>query len=81
MVEVHAVEHCLHERDLRRAEKEQKALQSLLLKIEDEISLELSTLITKDEIEALKERITNLISEGVFPHPNPEWPHIPWPPF
>ena len=63
------------------ADSELEALQSLLLKIEDEISLELSTLITKDEIEALKERITNLISEGVFPHPNPEWPHIPWPPF
>ena len=63
------------------ADSELEALQSLLLKIEDEISLELSTLITKDEIEALKERVTNLISEGVFPHPNPEWPHIPWPPF
>ncbi len=63
------------------ADSELEALQSLLLKIENEISLELSTLITKDEIEALKERVTTLISEGVFPHPNPEWPHIPWPPF
>jgi hypothetical protein len=38
-------------------------------------------LLIPDEISALKQRIEKLISTAVFPEPNPEWPHIPWPPF
>lgn len=49
--------------------------------IESEASAELKTLITSTEIEALLGRIVKLISLGLFPEPNPDWPHIPWPPF
>jgi uncharacterized repeat protein (TIGR03843 family) len=42
---------------------------------------ELTDLITEAEIEALLHRIARLISDRKFPEPNPEWPHIPWPPF
>lgn len=42
---------------------------------------ELSGLLTAAELRALNERIEDLISTEKFPEPNPEWPHIPWPPF
>lgn len=42
---------------------------------------ELKSLLTEDEIAALVLRINRLISLKSFPEPNPEWPHIPWPPF
>ena len=44
-------------------------------------SKELENLITAEEISALQGRIENLIQMRKFPEPNPEWPHIPWPPF
>lgn len=42
---------------------------------------EIMHLITEVEITALHGRIDRLLDTAVFPHPNPEWPHIPWPPF
>lgn len=42
---------------------------------------ELSELLTQSEIVALSQRIERMISLRHFPEPNPEWPHIPWPPF
>lgn len=42
---------------------------------------ELNTLITENEFNALISRVTELLQEGCLPHPNPDWPHIPWPPF
>lgn len=42
---------------------------------------EVRTLITSAEFLALKERTEALLLEQSFPEPNPEWPHIPWPPF
>lgn len=44
-------------------------------------SNELRTLITEVEFTALCLRVSDLISSATFPEPNPEWPHIPWPPF
>jgi hypothetical protein len=44
-------------------------------------SAELQSLITEVEFEALLTRIERLISEGKFPEPREDWPHIPWPPF
>ncbi len=38
-------------------------------------------LITSEEFEALRRRTQFLLNQGFFPEPNPEWPHIPWPPF
>jgi hypothetical protein len=57
------------------------SLESLKDYVESENAGELRDLLTPDEIAALKRRIDELISTSVFPEPNPEWPHIPWPPF
>jgi hypothetical protein len=56
-------------------------IESLLHNLERTLHQDLSQLITTDEIDALRTRAKALLNAGVFPHPNPEWPHIPWPPF
>jgi uncharacterized repeat protein (TIGR03843 family) len=63
------------------SELEVQALQDLLRKINGQELEELSTLLTQGEIAALQERINRLLLTGLFPEPNPDWPHIPWPPF
>jgi uncharacterized repeat protein (TIGR03843 family) len=63
------------------SELEVKALQELLRKISGQELEELNSLLTQGEIAALQERINRLLVTGIFPEPNPEWPHIPWPPF
>lgn len=60
---------------------ELEKLDKLKIFIESADSAELCTLLTNPEIEALIKRIEKLISLGLFPEPNPDWPHIPWPPF
>jgi uncharacterized repeat protein (TIGR03843 family) len=57
------------------------ALRNLLVEIDGALSDELHTLITDDEFSALQSRVHNLLTTSSFPHPNPDWPHIPWPPF
>lgn len=57
------------------------ALQNLAMGIDGDLSDELHSLITDYEVSALRSRIDNLLKTGSFPHPNPDWPHIPWPPF
>ena len=42
---------------------------------------ELRDLITRNEFEALLQRIDNLLARQTFPIPRADWPHIPWPPF
>lgn len=56
-------------------------LKALLSSLTSELSAELRGLLTVNEVAALKNRIEILIKEARFPEPNPEWPHIPWPPF
>ena len=63
------------------SELEVIALQDLLRKISGQELEELNSLLTQGEIAALHERINRLLVTGIFPEPNPEWPHIPWPPF
>jgi uncharacterized repeat protein (TIGR03843 family) len=38
-------------------------------------------LITAEEFDALKSRISRLQTTKVFPSPSPDWPAVPWPPF
>lgn len=57
---------------------EEIAMLALALDISTKI---MEGLITSREIDALLERIAELISEGVFPFPSQDWPSIPWPPF
>ena len=37
-------------------------------------------LLAAPEVEATRSRVDALLSDGVFPSPNPDWPAIPWPP-
>ena len=41
----------------------------------------LADLLFVEEIEATRARVAELLSTGLFPSPNPEWPAIPWPPY
>ena len=56
-------------------------LNDFLQFLDSSSSTELRSLITEIEYQALHLRVLGLISERNFPEPNPEWPHIPWPPF
>ena len=38
-------------------------------------------LLTQLEIESTCKRVSNLLSSGTFPTPNPDWPAVPWPAF
>ena len=62
-------------------EIEINSLQNLIRLIDNGDLEELNSLLTEDEITALIIRINSLIATKTFPEPNPEWPHIPWPPF
>lgn len=44
-----------------------------------ETELDLTPYLTTAELEALTHRIQRLISSGVMPEPNPDWPAVPWP--
>jgi uncharacterized repeat protein (TIGR03843 family) len=67
--------------DQELATSEIAALTNLSSLLDSNAIPELPELITEDEIVALRSRISQLLSSGKFPVPNPEWPHIPWPPF
>jgi hypothetical protein len=56
-------------------------LQALQDFLDSDESIELRDLLTAVELSALSLRIERLIETRHFPEPNPEWPHIPWPPF
>lgn len=63
------------------SESEIAQLSSLLKYLDNETPSEIHQLISTDEVTALQRRIESLLAESTFPHPNPDWPHIPWPPF
>lgn len=65
----------------RLTASELTALQTLLAFMESVDANELRSLLTPVEIASLNSRIEMLITTALFPEPNPEWPHIPWPPF
>ena len=58
-------------------ELEQLASSESVLKSE----LDLTPYLTESEIAALHARIQRLITTGVMPEPNPDWPAVPWPAF
>ena len=45
------------------------------------IEKSLNEYLTKEELIALEIRIRDLLDNGTFPLPNPDWPSIPWPAF
>lgn len=60
---------------------ERQMVEELMIKIRGHEIIELAELITKEEIDSLRERCEDLLLKNSFPEPNPHWPHIPWPPF
>ncbi|MFM8447875.1 MAG: SCO1664 family protein [Candidatus Nanopelagicaceae bacterium] len=46
-----------------------------------EFQVELEHLLTQSELEALNQRIDELLQSKKFPLPPTDWPAIPWPPF
>ena len=60
--------------------EEMAQLQALYSTI-SETTTELDELLSHQEIEALKERIQDLLNQARFPNPSEDWPAIPWPPF
>lgn len=62
-------------------EDERACIEKLLVQIDLGEVEGLAQLITADEIQALRNRCISLLSANKFPEPNPDWPHIPWPPF
>jgi uncharacterized repeat protein (TIGR03843 family) len=55
----------------------EKAFESL----QGELRTQLLPLLTEQEINALHARVERLLAQGHFPHPNPNWPAVPWPAF
>ena len=58
---------------------------ALLKKAQSSLSGELGQLLipllTEQEIAQTMRRVTDLLSSGTFPLPNPDWPAVPWPAF
>jgi hypothetical protein len=44
------------------------------------LAASLRDLLAAPEVEATRLRVDELLTAGIFPSPNPEWPAIPWPP-
>lgn len=62
-------------------DSELESLAALSLSLEGEFGARLSSLVTNDEVNALRFRISRLINQGIFPSPSSDWPAVPWPPF
>lgn len=62
-------------------EDERNRVTGLLTYLDSDASSEMNDLITGIEIAALHHRCQLLLDTNLFPEPNPDWPHIPWPPF
>jgi uncharacterized repeat protein (TIGR03843 family) len=60
---------------------EVEALRALRVALAGEVGAALGPLLTRREIRAMRERIEGLVSDGRFPHPDPDRPAIPWPPY
>jgi hypothetical protein len=64
---------------------EQKLTSEEIQKLKDLLSkIDLNYLaqfLSSEEIEAFLQRVRNLIEDGRFSSPNPNWPAVPWPPY
>ena len=56
-------------------------LSSLEERALSEFHVELEHLLTQSELDALNQRINELLQSKKFPLPPTDWPAIPWPPF
>ena len=56
-------------------------LQKAQLELAGQLGEFLSPLLTELEIAQTARRVSELLSSGRFPLPNPDWPAVPWPAF
>ena len=59
---------------------EAAVLRSLRAGLDGSLGWELRTLLDPIEVAATVRRIDRLLASGTFPHPDPRWPALPWPP-
>jgi hypothetical protein len=58
-----------------------EVLSELRALIDGPLGAALHELLTVTEVQATTARIDRLLASGRHPHPSPDWPAIPWPPF
>lgn len=56
-----------------------RALRARLAPCES-LARSLAALLSRREMDALRQRVEELIARGTFPEPAEDWPHVPWPP-
>lgn len=61
-------------------EAEATVLRTLRADLDAALGDELRTLLDPIEVAATVRRVDRLLETGVFPHPDPRWPAVPWPP-
>jgi len=62
-------------------DNETEILKQAIKALQGDLRTHLEPLLTKEEIDATASRVKRLLTEGCFPHPNPNWPAVPWPAF
>lgn len=62
------------------APEETEVLRGLRDRLEGDLGMELRELLDPIEVLATGRRIDRLLAAGVFPHPDPRRPALPWPP-
>ncbi|MGZ6792529.1 MAG: SCO1664 family protein [Mycobacteriales bacterium] len=58
-----------------------EALSRLRAELEGPLGTALHELLTRREVRRTTRRVDDLLRSGVHPHPSPDWPAIPWPPY
>jgi uncharacterized repeat protein (TIGR03843 family) len=68
-------------RGRRLVPEERAVLVALLADLGSDLGETLCGLLAEHEVEATVRRVERLLSTNRFPHPSPDWPAVPWPPF
>jgi hypothetical protein len=58
-----------------------EALRLLPEALNNRLGGRLAELLTRAEVRALKDRVSQLLADPVFPMPSSDWRAIPWPAF
>ena len=68
-------------RGRRLVPEERAVLVALLADLGNDLGTTLRCLLAEHEVAATVRRVERLLSTNRFPHPSPDWPAVPWPPF
>lgn len=68
-------------RGRRLVPEERAVLVALQADLGNGLGETLRGLLAGPEVAATVHRVERLLSTGRFPHPSPDWPAVPWPPF